>query len=59
MNDVGRPAELLFQFGELGVEILVLDPPLLAVLRVEDVLLGVVDDRGLGRLRIGRLVDPE
>jgi hypothetical protein len=44
VDDVGRLAVLLAKLGELAVELFVLDLPDLAVLRLQDVVLGVVDD---------------
>lgn len=46
MNDIRRRAEFFAQLGQLRVEIFVLHGPFLPVLRIEDVVLGVVDDLG-------------
>ncbi|MGH7164772.1 MAG: hypothetical protein ACREIS_04520 [Nitrospiraceae bacterium] len=43
------------QLSELHVEVLILHGPLLAVLRIEDVVVGIVDDLRLVSLRQGSL----
>jgi len=56
VNDIGRCAEFIAKLGQFGIEILIFDRPTLAVLRIEDVLLGVMDDLGFASLRKGSLV---
>ena len=59
VDDVGRRAVFLPELGELAVEVAVLGGPLLAVLRLEDVVLGIMDDLGLVSLCEGSLVDDQ
>jgi hypothetical protein len=50
---LGNRSVLGAQLGELGVELAVFDRPDLSILRLEDVVLGIVDDALLG-IRRGR-----
>ena len=61
LDDVRRLTVLGAQLGELGVELAVFDRPDLSVLRLEDVVLGIVDDALLSvrRRRAARREDCE
>ena len=57
VNDIGRSAKLFAQLGQLLVEFLIFGRPRVAVLSIEDVILGVVDNFGFANLSVGRLID--